>query len=758
MSTQAKSTPAEGGGDRVRPAPAPKDADAAPGPAAPSLAARLSRACVGTRADLEVSRHVFRGEVAYVVRDPVTLGHHRMGRVEYGIFVHLREDVTLGSIFTELCTRGILRTEDEEEYYHFVFSMHRLGFLSLPLDDGKMLYQRAQRKNSARLRGWATAFLSLQVPLWNPDRFLGRTLRYARPFFTPAATALWFLTVLTAGWVVARQWEEFTAPLHDVFANDNLPLLWASLVLLKLAHEFGHAYACKFFGGHVPQMGLTLILFTPTAWVDASSSWTFPNRWRRLFVALAGMYVELFLAALGVFVWSVTAPGLVRSIAHDVVLLASVVTIAFNLNPLLRYDGYHALCDLTEVPNLRARATAYTLALAKRVLLGLPIGAAPSERGLRVLFVGFALACAVARVLVAVGLCAAISSKFYALGVLLGVGYLGFELVRILAKVGPWLWRDPETAAVRARAVSLSIFLFALLPIALAALPMPARALFGGVLAPRDEAVVCTTIEAEVAELFVEPGAQVRSGEPIARLDVHGAELRVEAARARRLRRAARPRGLGRGAELRGRAGAAPRPRARGARRSGAPGRRADRARAVRRRRPHGALAHGDGELPRTRSRDRAHRRGAPVGPRALYARELRERAPAPRRGGRVPAREQSRAPPERHDRARRRVRRARARPLRSCRSHSLRAAASPSTRARAKRAAPTSSSSSRSTIPRANCRPPSARAAQVPCGSRHPCSGSGASSCDARSSSCNGSARAVDAPRRRLDRGVRSR
>lgn len=501
--------------------------------AGPSLAARLGRACVGARRDLEVSRHVFRGEVAYVVHDPLTLQNHRLGLAEYAIFVHLDEERPLGSIFAELVERGELRAEDEEEFYRFVFSLHRLGFLSLPLDDAKSLHRRAEAKRSAETRRLGTAFLSLQIPLWNPERFLKRTEALARPFFTRTAALVWFAVVATAGVIVARNASEFTAPLADVFGNGNLPLLWTCLVLLKVAHEFGHAYACHLFGGRVPKMGVNFILFTPTAWVDASSSWGFPSRWRRLFVCLAGMYVELFLAALGVFVWSATAPGLVHSVAHNVVLLASVVTVAFNLNPLLRYDGYHALCDLLEVPNLRARATAHALGAAKSVLLGLPNDAAPKERRLRVLFLGYSIGCAASRVLVAVGLCAAIATRFYALGVLLGVGYLALELGRVLLRVAPWLWSSPETAGVRARAVALSFLLFALLPLALAALPTPPRALVDGVVAHRTEAPVCTEIDGELAELLVEPGDAVHAGDPIARLATPGAEERVEAARAR---------------------------------------------------------------------------------------------------------------------------------------------------------------------------------------------------------------------------------
>lgn len=529
---RSPATPAPAAG---APATAPAaQAGAAPGAApAPSLAARLRDVRVGLRSDLETTRHVFRGEVAYVLRDPLTLASHRLGVDEYAIAVRLSEERTLAAVFDELVSSKALAREDEEEFYAFVFSLHRLAFLALPLNDEKLLFRRALQRRGAHRRHLLTACFYYPIPLWNPDRFLERTIALARPLWTRAAFAVWALFVGTAGWIVAHNWTEFRAPLANIFAGDNLPLLWSTLIVLKIFHEFGHAYACKHFGGLVPQMGVNLVMFTPTAFVDATSCWTFTNRWHRLVVCLAGMYVELFLAALAVGVWSVTPPGLVHSLAHNAVLLASVVTIAFNLNPLMRYDGYHALCDLTEIPNLRARATDYATALLKRVLLGVPVANAPAERRLRAFFLGFGVGCTIYRVLLVVAICTAIALRYFNIGVALAAFYGGAELVRLGKRVLPWLWSAKETALVRSRAVALSFFLFGLLPVAVLALPLPPRVLVSGVVSRNVERSVCTEVDGVLEQVLAQDGQPIETGAELARLSDPTSASDLAAANAR---------------------------------------------------------------------------------------------------------------------------------------------------------------------------------------------------------------------------------
>ncbi len=144
----------------------------------------------------------------------------------------------------------------------------------------------------------------------------------------------------------------------------------ASWILLKVVHEFSHGISCRRFGGTVREAGVLLILFAPIPYVDVTSSWRFSSRWRRILVSAAGMYTELFFAAVGVVCWANTAEGVLHQQAYNLALTASLMTLLFNANPLMRFDGYYILSDFLQIPNLYALGQQFTHYLGRRYLMG----------------------------------------------------------------------------------------------------------------------------------------------------------------------------------------------------------------------------------------------------------------------------------------------------------------------------------------------------------------------------------------------------
>ena len=137
-------------------------------------------------------------------------------------------------------------------------------------------------------------FFAWQFPLIDPERFLQQFVPLVRPFFSWWGAILWCLIVIPAVLVGASHWTDLAANLIDrVTAPNNLVLLWLLFPLIKVLHEFGHAFAVKTFGGEVHEMGIMLLVLSPVPYVDASASTAFANKWHRAIVGAAGMIVEL---------------------------------------------------------------------------------------------------------------------------------------------------------------------------------------------------------------------------------------------------------------------------------------------------------------------------------------------------------------------------------------------------------------------------------------------------------------------------------
>ncbi len=498
---------------------APVDAPAGTPDETPDFAARLGGSKVGLRPELDVSRHVFRGQVSYVVRDPITFESHRFSGADYQIVTALHAEHSLAEVFARMVSEKKLELSEETEFYRFVISLHRLGFLNLPIPDGKRLYQRfLMKEQQRRVKRWMAMFF-YQLPLVNPDHFLDRTVRFVRPLFTPMAMFLWSGLVTAAVYVATRRWDDLGDQVGEAFGAQNLPILWVTIIALKLFHEFGHAYATKAYGGHVPEMGAYLIVFTPCAYVDASAAWGFHKRGQRMFVGMAGMYFELAIAAIALLGWAATDPGVLHSLLFNVVMLASVVTVAFNINPLMRFDGYYVLSDALEIPNLRQRSTDAMTAIAKRIAIG-PRLEAQSSEGLKtqLSLCGFGVFAALYRVTVIVSISMLVASKFFLLGLVLAATYITLEILKLLRRVLAYLWFSEQAQQAQVRSFGVSIALIAVAGYALFGVPLPGSVHASGSIGTEGDQVIRLERPGFVDVIHAEAGKSVIEGELIAEL------------------------------------------------------------------------------------------------------------------------------------------------------------------------------------------------------------------------------------------------
>jgi putative peptide zinc metalloprotease protein len=325
------------------------------------------------RPDLQTSRSRYLGGEQVVVKDPVALKYYRFAEEEYALLQLLDGQSSLEQIRRTFEQRFRPQTIAEREIHAFYCQAYRDALLlSDATGQGEQLRLRHTERRSQAWHDGLANVLCIRFRGFNPDRLLDVLSRWTGWLFSPSAFVVFALAAAGALLLILCGLHEFRSRLpsfQEYFAAQNWVWLAATLAATKILHELGHGIACKRFGGDCHEMGILLLVFTPCLYCNVTDSWTFRDKWRRMAVAAAGVYVELILATAATFVWWFSEPGLVQHLSLSVMLVCSVGTLAFNANPLLRYDGYYVLADALEIPNLRQRASA---ALRQMLMGGQP--------------------------------------------------------------------------------------------------------------------------------------------------------------------------------------------------------------------------------------------------------------------------------------------------------------------------------------------------------------------------------------------------
>ncbi|MEW4568069.1 site-2 protease family protein [Tautonia sp. JC769] len=360
------------------------------GQAAEYLTARL-------RPDLVVQPVPYEGVTHYVIKDPIALKYFRFKSEEYFLLQELDGKKTLQDIKRAFERKFRPQTITVEDLLRFVAQLHEASLVLVDTpDQAKALVKRKKKNRWKKIKQTAANILYIKIPIIDPEKLLTWMYPYFRWLFTSYFVVFSLGMMLAALTLVFAQWDMFTTklPTFESFFNwRTLPSLWLSLAIVKVIHEFGHGLTAKHYGSEVHEMGILFLVLTPALYCDVTDSWLLPNKWKRIWIAGAGIYVECFLAALATFVWWNTQPGLFNSLMLSTMFICSVNTILFNANPLLRYDGYYVASDYLEIPNLRIKSTQFfTYAFQEKVLgLEVPVQSY-MPRSRRALFVTYAIA------------------------------------------------------------------------------------------------------------------------------------------------------------------------------------------------------------------------------------------------------------------------------------------------------------------------------------------------------------------------------
>ncbi len=483
---------------------------------------RVERLKPRLRRDIIVERHIVRGDVWYIVRDRFSTHAHRFSPAVYFLLQRMDGERSFEVIWREAVARFGDNAPSQDQILRIASQLYVANILqsdaSVDEDD---LTRRAKAERDRLLAANLKNPMFLRLPLVDPDAFLAATLHLVRPFCGWVGGIAWLAAVIWLGAEMAMNWRELTSDLADkVLAAQSIVTIIVVYPLLKILHELGHAYATKLAGQEVHEIGVMFLTLLPAPYVDASSSALVASKWQRAIIAAAGMMVELLIAAGAMWVWLEAQPGLTRSIAYDALLVASVSTLLFNGNPLLRFDAYYILSDLIEVPNLASRAQQYYLYLAQRYVFGLVDSTNPAAAaGERTWFIFYAPASFVYRMVTLAGIAIFLSTKYFFVGIALAVWMMVTAIVWPILKAVKFLLLSPVLAGVRLRAVGLTAVFIGLLAASIAGVPIPEGTVVRGLVWLPDEARVVAGVSGHFKGWLVAAGSMVRTGDPLVLLE-----------------------------------------------------------------------------------------------------------------------------------------------------------------------------------------------------------------------------------------------
>ena len=475
-----------------------------------------------------IHRHEYRGKVWYILQDNAGGRSHRFSPAAYRFIGLMDGQHTVHQLWEATNEQAGDDAPTQDDIIRLLGQLHAADALicDVPPDSKEILrrYQRHERMQWKR-RLWTP--LAIRFPLFDPDRFLDRTLPYVSPLLTWFGALLWLLVVALGGVLAVVHWQELTKNISDqILTPANLILLWLVYPVVKAIHELGHAYMAKKAGAEVHEIGIMFLVLVPVPYVDVSAAWGIRDKYKRVLIGAAGIVVELFLGSLALFTWLNVQEGSVHAIAYNVILISGVSTLLFNGNPLLRFDGYYVLADFLEIPNLGARSNKYLGYLFQRYLFRSREAESPANsRGEKFWFVLYGIASFIYRMFIMFAIILYIAGKFFIVGVALAAWATITQLFIPLGKNMKFLFNSPRLKRNRGRAVTVTALIVGVIGGLLFALPAPHWTRIEGVTWPSEKSQVRTNVDGFISKLLVSSGARVAEGDNI--IETHDPFLRA---------------------------------------------------------------------------------------------------------------------------------------------------------------------------------------------------------------------------------------
>lgn len=479
------------------------------------------------------------GSPTFTLYDPLQRTFFKVGWAEATILDLLRRRRTVQEVMDHLRAHTTLRLDPKELLVMCQQAQMQGLTQGSPVRPVEELLQEAKARRINPLLWLVHHYIYFRVPLLKPERFLRRTLPYVKPLASrPALYVYLAVSLLGLGLFLPRV-ETYLKTMTYFFNLEGVIFYGAALTLVKVVHEFSHAFVATHYGARVPVMGLAFVVFWPLAYSDVTDAWRVAERRKRLLIAFAGIAAELVIAGLCLFGWALTSPGKFNSVFFVLSSGALLATLTINLNPGMRWDGYYLLMDWWGIDNLQNRAFAFTLWFLRKWLMGVetpcPEDAPPPGRQAGMII--YAFYTWAYRLVLFLGIALIVYHQFTkTLGIILFAVEVGWFIA------WPFISEVRQTMAIckqkkPGRRLWITLGLLAL-ALAWLCLPLPRRVSVPAVVMPSLAQVIYAPFSGEIQYLGTERLALVPQGQVLARIGSQElvTELRLLELEAKQLR------------------------------------------------------------------------------------------------------------------------------------------------------------------------------------------------------------------------------
>jgi putative peptide zinc metalloprotease protein len=471
----------------------------------------------GLRQELQINpgAPLVNGAPSWTLFDPIRHAFFQLGRIEFRIFKRWSSG-SFDGLADELSEDGLDGEEIDATIARVVeFSLTNHLTIAPMGDTVATLVSERER---ARAAWWKWAFdhyLFFRIPLVRPAAFLERTLPRVAPLWSARVLYGFAALALLGLYLVSRQWDVFMASFLYFFSWQGLIAYAFGLSAVKVIHELGHAYTATRFGARVPSMGVSFLVMFPVLYTDTTAAWRLTSRKERLAIDVAGVAAELMVASLATLAWVALPDGSLRSMVFVLATSSWIMSLIVNLNPFMRFDGYYVLADLLDIPNLQPRAFALGRWRMRELLFGLgdpPPESMPDQmrRGL----IAYAWFTWAYRLVLFLGIALLVYTLFFkVLGIILFlVEIFAFIAAPVIRELKTW-WADRSriSSTPHGRTWPWLVGSLALACV----LPLDRSVSAPALLAPIGAYPLVSGDPAQIEQVLVQNGAQVKAGAPL---------------------------------------------------------------------------------------------------------------------------------------------------------------------------------------------------------------------------------------------------